>query len=266
MPELPEVECVVRTLRPLIGKKVVEVTINERKLREKVTDDIKNNIGAKIIDVVRRSKYIIFYFDNNSYWIGHLGMTGKFVFRTNSEYIKHDHISIRLDDGSYLIYNDPRKFGMLLYSSDYKNNKYISKLGIEPLSKDFTDTYYFDHTNEQDMKHFLLNQEVVCGLGNIYVIEALHLAKINPQTISKKVSKEKFKELTKIVIDILTESIKRGGSSISDYRDANDEMGNFQSTFNVYGRDTCGTCGGEVLSYKKTKSARNTYYCPTCQP
>lgn len=265
MPELPEVECVVRTLKPLIGKTIKNVIINERNLREKVHDNIEINIGSKISNITRRSKYIIFHFDNGNYWIGHLGMTGKFVFRDNNIYQKHDHIVIELEEDLFLVYNDPRKFGMLLFTDDYKNNKYISKLGIEPLSSDFTDDYFYNHKNNQDMKTFLLDQSIVCGLGNIYAIEALHQAKINPKTISKDVSEEKFKELTHIIIPMLQKSIELGGSSISDYRDANDSKGNFQNTFKVYGRAICGTCGGEVLNYKKTKSGRSTYYCDFCQ-
>ena len=262
MPELPEVENVTRTLKRIIGKKIVKVESLTERLREPIQKDLVNKISnKKIIDIYRRGKYLVFKLDAG-FIVGHLGMTGKFVIDMPED--KFDRLIITLDDNSTLKSNDVKKFGFVLYENALEENKYLNKLGVEPLTDDFNVDWFCERTKDskKSIKQFLLDQSIVVGLGNIYVNEVLYLCKINPYTIMKELSKNKIALLIEEIKKILLKSIELGGSSISDYVDADNKKGSFQDTFNVYNKKT-DLLGNEVV--KVVQNGRSTYYCPEIQ-
>lgn len=264
MPELPEVQCVVNSLSGVKGKKVKKIHVWTDKLREPIQNDLNKKLADKtIVDVVRRGKFIIFKLDTGEI-VSHLGMTGKFLIQDKIIDDKFNRVGLEFTDGTYLIYNDIRKFGFITYEDNSVNNKYIKKLGIEPLSDEFTGEYLYSimKDNKKNIKQFLLDQSFIVGLGNIYVIELMYICGINPYARAKDISKSKIIELVKETKIILEKAIKQGGSSISDYRDAFDQEGSFQESFNVYGKKT--DKHNHVIERIK-QGGRGTYYCPVCQ-
>lgn len=264
MPELPEVQCVVNTLEVLKNKIIKEVIILNNRLREPVQENLNTLLKNKIIkSVERKGKYILFELDSGLI-VSHLGMTGKFLLQNNLIENKFNRIVIKLTDGTYLIYNDIRKFGFLTYEKELKDNKYINKLGIEPLTKLFNKDFLFKKLskNKTAIKKFLLDQSIIAGLGNIYVIEVLYNCKISPLKIANTIDIIDSERLVIEIKRILKESIDKGGSSISDYRDANDKEGSFQDSHNIYGKKI-DTLGHTIEIIKQ--NGRSTYYCPICQ-
>ena len=286
MPELPEVEIVRRSLdKKIKGKKVNKVIVKNRNLRFKVpinfTKILKNE---KVLKVNRFSKYLILNFTNNIKCLIHLGMTGTIhlVYKNNKNLItntsfynspklpkNHNHIVISFDNLE-LIYNDPRRFG---FFEIFKNSKLLKnkfeKLGPEPFSLDFNLEYiclYFKR-KEKNIKNFLLDQNFVSGIGNIYASEILFFCKINP---NRKAHLIKKKELKKIIIysrSVLVNAIKKGGSTIRDFKNTSGKKGNFQKDFKVYDREglRCKrqSCKGIIL--KKVITNRSTFFCNYCQ-
>lgn len=262
MPELPEVQCVVNTLQKIKNKKITKIKILTPKLREPLKESLhKELVGKEIMNIDRRGKYIILTL-SKGFLVVHLGMTGKFV--VNVEGDKFDRLQIELDDGTRLVYNDIRKFGFVMYENSLMDNKYVNKLGIEPLSDDLNGDVLFSLAKDsrKNIKQFLLDQHIIVGLGNIYVIEVMYLTKINPLIKANELSLEKAKELSANIKSLLKKSIELGGSSISDYRDADNKKGSFQDTFNVYGKkeDKEGRKVEQI-----TQNGRSTYYCPEVQ-
>jgi len=286
MPELPEVEIVKRSLFKKVNKtKIIDIKINNNNLRYKIPNEFcEQLINEKIINISRRAKYLIFHFKNKILLL-HLGMTGKLLIKRNfdNEILekkfyynlnilpKHNHIFFTLNNGLILIYNDVRRFGFFKF---YKNTKlkkitFLSKLGIEPLTK-FFNTFYFKKSiknKKMNIKNLLMNQTFVSGLGNIYVNEALFLTKINPLRVCSSLN---IKEITKLISNIkliLKTSISRGGSSIKDFKDPLNKRGNFQDFFKVYGKENkkCSriSCKGKVK--KIYISNRSSFYCNICQ-
>ena len=286
MPELPEVEIVKRSLFKKVNKtKIIDIKINNNNLRYKIPNEFcEQLINEKIINISRRAKYLIFHFKNKILLL-HLGMTGKLLIKRNfdNEILekkfyynlnilpKHNHIFFTLSNGLILIYNDVRRFGFFKF---YKNTKlkkitFLSKLGIEPLTK-FFNTFYFKKSiknKKMNIKNLLMNQTFVSGLGNIYVNEALFLTKINPLRVCSSLN---IKEITKLISNIkliLKTSISRGGSSIKDFKDPLNKRGNFQDFFKVYGKENkkCSriSCKGKVK--KIFISNRSSFYCNICQ-
>ncbi len=264
MPELPEVQCVVDTLKPINLKEIEDVIVLDKKLREPVQNDLKSNLkDKKILEVQRRGKFIIFKL-NNGFIVSHLGMTGKFLIQKSIIENKFNRIIIKFKDNTYLIYNDIRKFGFITYENNMEDNKYIKKLGIEPLSDNLNGEVLFNlsRNNKKNIKQFLLDQSYIVGLGNIYVIELMYLCGIDPLSKAKDLTKDICNKLSSEIKRILTDSIKLGGSSISDYRDANDKEGSFQDNFFAYGRKFDDK-GHKIERIKQ--NGRSTYYCPICQ-
>lgn len=264
MPELPEVQCVVNSLKRIIGKKITDVKILDKILREPVQLNLKELLQEKkIVDILRRGKFIIFKLSSGEI-VSHLGMTGKFLIQENLNTDKFSRIVIELDCGSFLVYNDIRKFGFLTYEDNYNTNKYIKKLGMEPLSENFTSDLLYELTRNKktNIKQFLLDQSFIVGLGNIYVIEVLYLCKISPKRMAKDVNKDNCIELVEEIKRILKNAISNGGSSISDYRDADDNEGSFQDSHKIYNKKI-DPLGHEVLKIKQ--GGRGTNYCPICQ-
>lgn len=262
MPELPEVECVKNSLARLKGREFDKVIILTSRLRERVQDDLKACLfGRTVVDVQRRGKYLVFVLDRG-YLVAHLGMTGKLLI--DQVPAKHDHVRLQFTDGSELVYNDARKFGFLLYELDLSDNKYLANVGMEPLSDAFTADQLFELTrkSKRSIKSFLLDQKFVTGIGNIYACELLYQLRIDPEMPTCGLSHEQAQAMVPAIKQMLLHSIELGGSSISDYVDADNRKGGFQSTFQVYGRKV-DPLGNPVAVSKK--GGRSTYFVPALQ-
>ena len=286
MPELPEIEVVRRSLFKKINKaKIVNVKINNKNLRYKITDELsKKLINKKILKISRRSKYLIFHFRNKLLLI-HLGMSGKFliirkkdnkIYKTSFYYDlnileKHNHIHFILDNGLILIYNDIRRFGFFKIFENIKLEKipYIKKLGPEPFDSLFSINYIqkFIKNKKKNVKNLLMDQTFVSGLGNIYVNEVLFLSKINPLIPCNYLEKKKIRSLIFYIRKVLKKAIYQGGSSIKDFKNVSGKSGNFQQFFNVYGQESknCSriSCKGKIK--KILISNRSSFYCNICQ-
>lgn len=265
MPELPEVETVIRSLSSIQNCTIKNVKIITEQLRYKINLDLKNLLlDKKINNIERRGKYIIIHL-SKGYLIIHLGMTGKLLIEDTVENNKHTHLIITLDNNKYLTYNDIRKFGFIIYyEGDIKKHDFFINMGVEPL----TDHYNFNYlkkkisNSSQTIKQFLLDQNNIAGLGNIYVIEILYNCGIHPLTKVQALTDQNIEQIILETKKILLLSIQLGGSSISDYRDAFNKKGKFQDTFNIYGKKL-DPLGNEVIKIKQ--NGRGTYYVPKLQ-
>ncbi len=274
MPELPEVETVVRGLRDeLCGRKIVSARIKEATIlgypHDK--DEFANTLENKnITGMSRRGKYIVIELSDEKFLIVHLRMTGKLLIR-NSESIlkKHTHAIFRLDDDRDLRFNNVRKFGRLYLVDQDELEKAgsFSKLGPEPLSDDFDESVLEEifAGRKAPVKSVLLDQKKLAGMGNIYSDEALFRAGIKPDKPAGELSSSEIKKLYNSIITVLKAGIKYRGTTFSDYVDALGESGDFQDELRVYGReeDSCPSCGCEIE--KEKISGRSSHYCPSCQ-
>ena len=282
MPELPEVETVKRGLEEfIINENINKVYISNFSLRFPWPKNfVSKIINSKIISIRRRAKYILIKLSNNYTIISHLGMSGSYrVVNLNKskDYkpIKHDHLIIDLDHYK-IVYNDPRRFGYIdLTDEDPDEHKFLSFLGPEPLSNSFNaDNLAKKLLNkEKAIKNALLDQNIISGLGNIYVCEALFRARINPKSNCSKfvgVSGKPKKPLITLVSKInqvIKEAINVGGSTLKDFSNISGKMGYFQSSFNVYGREKekCSLTDCEGIIRRYNQSGRSTFFCPKCQ-
>lgn len=267
MPELPEVETATQGIKPYaINKKIKSVNIREYKLREQVSKELKDLKDVKIINAFRRAKYIIIELSNNQYIIIHLGMSGSLTVQKPTNPIKkHSHVDIVLEDETILRYNDPRKFGMVLLVDNYLDNKYIKKCGIEPLTDEFLNNYLLNASKNKKMpiKNFLMKNEIVVGIGNIYASESLFKAKIRPDREAKSISGKDYLNLSNIIQEILEESIIKGGTTLKDHQSGLGESGNFQNELFVYGQNNCKICN--TLISKIKQNGRTSFFCNYCQ-
>ncbi len=288
MPELPEVEVVKKSLQTKIVNLIIKkVNINDSNLRYKVKKEkFSKLLGKRINSVKRRSKFLIFEFENNFFMLVHLGMTGKFFFINkekkkfktsfyydfnNEKDKKYDRVIFHFKGNQRLIYNDVRKFGFFkLYNkNDYFKNLHLRNLGPEPLSKTWNIDYFrqYIHGRNRSIKSILMDQKFVSGLGNIYVNEVLFKSNINPY---RKVDKLKNFEIDKIIKNtkkILIKSINVGGSSIKDFSSDDGKKGSFQQYFKVYGRNgkICSNTDCNTTIMRSKISNRSTFICKSCQ-
>ena len=286
MPELPEVEVVRQSLsKKIIQKKVKKVIVRNRNLRIKIPSNFENFFkNEKIIKVDRFSKFLILHLSNKKYCLIHLGMSGtihiiykyKKNFFTNTSFynspllpIKHNHVEI-IFKHFRLVYNDPRRFGFFQIIDNFEllENKIFS-LGPEPFHSKFNSKYIisFFKKKKKNIKNFLLDQKFVSGIGNIYASEILFLCKINP---FKKASSLNIEECKKIVVNsrkTLLDAIKKGGSSIRDFKNVLGKRGKFQKNFKVYEREgsNCKRLRCKGFIQKKNISNRSTFFCDICQ-
>jgi formamidopyrimidine-DNA glycosylase len=261
MPELPEVETIVRTLAPrLLGRHIrfseFLAPLVLRYNREPIADRLA---GQAIRSIERRGKFIVFILDSGVMVI-HLGMTGKLLFDSGrTPYTR----AIFSCDGLTLFYDDIRQFGSIEWCPDMPER--ITRLGAEPFDITPDELFRATRNRRTSIKALLLNQTAVRGLGNIYVDEALWRAGIHPRCISAKLTRNRTRALHQAILDVLTEAIDCGGSSISNYVDATGRSGSFQARHKVYGREgqPCQRCG---LAIRRIIVAqRGTHYCPKCQ-
>jgi len=286
MPELPEVEIVKQSLAKKIQqKKIKKVIIKNRNLRFKIPLKFEELLENKIVKKITRfSKYLIFNFSDGSFCLIHLGMSGtihlikkdNFNKFTNTSFYsspnlpkKHNHVEIQFKDLK-IIYNDPRRFGFF----KFVNNKQalidrFSHLGPEPFFKNFNLEYLLKYflNKKKDIKSFLLDQKFVSGIGNIYASEILFLSKINPKTYAMELSEEDCKRIIAYSKSVLNKAIKKGGSSIRDFKNTSGKSGNFQKELKVYQRENLdclrSKCVGKIK--KIVISNRSTFFCNTCQ-
>lgn len=273
MPELPEVETVRKTLKKLvINKTIVNITIYWPKIIkypleiEQFIDALK---GETIIDVSRRGKFLIIYTGQYAL-VSHLRMEGRYgLFSKEDPFDKHTHVIFHFTDGTELRYRDVRKFGtMHLYKKgDEFLKPPLAKLGPEPFSEDFTVEYLSSKLRKTNrkIKPALLDQEILVGLGNIYVDEALFRSGIHPERIASSLVDEEISLLHKEITSTLREAVEKGGSTIRSYVNSQGEIGMFQLELYAYGRkgEPCKNCGREIV--KTTVGGRGTHFCPNCQ-
>lgn len=273
MPELPEVEIICQGLQTKILNTIIlnAERLNNLKLRQAIDEDIESKLdNVKIINITRRAKYIQIFLSNNYVLIIHLGMSGKLLLKS-SDYItqKHDHFAIYLNNHELLIYNDPRRFGLITIAKQDELAEFplFKHLGIEPLSEEFTAQYLAKilQSKKQPIKLTLMDNVNIVGVGNIYACESLYLSKISPLTSSNSISFEQTQLLHSNIIKVLKDSINKGGSTLKDYRTVSGETGYFQNNFYVYGREknNCLTCSRNIV--RIVQAGRSSFYCPNCQ-
>jgi formamidopyrimidine-DNA glycosylase len=293
MPELPEVETVRRGLEPVLaGRRISKVSLRRADLRFPFPDRFCERLeGRRIETVTRRAKYILCELDSAETLIMHLGMTGRFTlaregqvanlgafyFEAGSEAAgtgPHDHVTFDLDDGTRVIYSDPRRFGMMDLAAvgERATHKLLRAIGIEPLGNELSGPWLAEQFRKKvaPMKAALLDQRIISGLGNIYVCEALHRARISPKRkartlVRSKGHSERLDLLASEIRAVLTEAIAAGGSTLQDYQAVDGTRGAFQQRFLVYDREggQCFTCNAPIK--RIVQSGRSTFYCAACQ-
>ena len=285
MPELPEVEVVKQSLdRKIKFQRISKVVVRNRNLRFKIPKKFEFFLkNKKINKIERKSKYLIFYINNNTFFIIHLGMSGSIHLFNNKNYDntntsfygqpnlpqKHNHVFIFFKKYQF-VYNDPRRFGFIkVIDSEKKLNLFFKRIGPEPLNKDFSTNYIFKYLKgkKKNIKSFLLDQKFVSGIGNIYASEILFYSKIDPFKKAKKINKKEIKKIKHFSKFVLRRAIKKGGSSIKNFLNIKGEIGNYQNEFKVYQREDLNclnkACYGKIK--KKIISKRSTFFCHRCQ-
>ncbi len=282
MPELPEVETVRRGLAPVIeGQVIASAQVNRPDLRWPFPPDMAARLtGRRVQALRRRSKYILADLDSGETLLIHLGMSGRMLVSGDPLGVfvhdhpapeKHDHVVLDMENGARITFNDPRRFGAmdLMETATAETHKLLAVLGPEPLGNDFSEPHLvaaFKGRNTP-VKAALLDQHIVAGLGNIYVCEALYRARIHPRRKAGRIAARRVAALVPIIRQVLTDAIAAGGSSLRDFRQADGELGYFQHSFDVYGREgqPCRSpdCGGTIS--RIVQSGRSSFYCPVCQ-
>ena len=284
MPELPEVETVRRGLAPhLVGRRIVRAQTKRADLRFPFPKSFARRLSGRRVDVLeRRAKYILARLDDGQVWITHLGMTGRWsvagakkqpgaLYYSEPPDPAHTHFTLENDRGAKLEFNDPRRFGYmdLIASEKLEAHPWFKGLGPEPLGNEFNlpSLQKALAGKKAPIKAALLDQRVVAGLGNIYVVEALHRAGIAPTKLAGRISAQRLEKLFHAIRAVLEEAIEVGGSTLSDYAAVDGARGGFQERFRVYDREgeECPTprCGGTIR--RLTQAGRSTFYCPRCQ-
>ena len=275
MPELPEVELVVKSLDSLIkGRKIIVAELLRTRLAPEnppaqFADRLKN---ATINFVHRRGKHILFDLDNRQTLIAHLRMSGRFMLLpAERELPKYSHAVFYFEDETRLVFQDQRHFGLmkLVETANLHEAKEIKKLAPEPFSEDFSPQYFRDvlKTSKKSLKEFLLDQTKVLGLGNIYASEAMFLARVNPQVPANQISARKANILFEKIRDVLQESIAHGSTLDVDPENIDGSYygGGYKDRWRVYDRENepCVNCAAAIK--RIVQGGRSTYFCPRCQ-
>ena len=274
MPELPEVETTRRGLAAHVeGRTVVEVTLRRSDLRWPIAPEIRALLpGQRIVAVRRRAKYLLFDTAAGSALL-HLGMSGSLrVVPATTPLRAHDHVDVTLHDAAagaprVVRFNDPRRFGCLLWQPPGQTHALLRDLGPEPLSEAFDADYLYMRSRGRSapVKAFLMNQRIVVGVGNIYAAEALFAAGIAPQRAAGKVSRERYRALVHAVKQVLAYAIERGGTTLRDFISPDGAPGYFEQELAAYGRggQACPRCGGALK--QAAIGQRASVWCPRCQ-
>jgi formamidopyrimidine-DNA glycosylase len=287
MPELPEVETVVRQLEPEVeGHRIEQLEVlDPRWSRPVPAEELGAAVSGSTIErLARRGKYILMGLDGERTLVMHLRMTGNLILREGEEILdpsegrrlyeserstEERHLRARfvLDDGRELWFTDPRRFGEAFLIEDSRLDERFGKLGVEPFSPEFTAEALGEMAagRKAPLKSFLLDQSFVAGVGNIYADEALFRAELHPLSPAGSMKAEHLEALRDGIVAALEAGIDAGGSSIDDYRDARGERGSMQDEFLVHTREgeECLRCGGTIV--RIVVGGRSTYFCPSCQ-
>ena len=269
MPELPEVETSRRGIAPhIVGATVSSVIIRERRLRWPVSESVDQGLpGATVTSVGRRAKYLLINTTQGTAII-HLGMSGSVTIVDNGTPAGvHDHVDIEFDSGRSLRFRDPRRFGSLHWSTSPHEHSLIRNLGPEPLSKDFDGHYLWARSRGRRVaiKQFIMNAQIVVGVGNIYASESLFIAGIHPKRATGRIALHRYERLSSAIKDVLERAIKAGGTTLRDFYGSDGEAGYFQQQLEVYDRadEHCRRC--DTLITAIVQGQRSTYYCKKCQ-
>jgi formamidopyrimidine-DNA glycosylase len=285
MPELPEVETVMRGLKPALeGRLIAQVETRRAGLRFPFPKDFAARLeGKRIAQVSRRAKYIVASIDGGGHLLIHLGMTGRFTIvpaaggaRNLGEFYfesggkghgLHDHVVFTLEDGARVIYTDPRRFGVMdIFETEHR---LLKGIGVEPLGNELHAGYLAAKFKGKaaPLKAALLDQKIIAGLGNIYVCEALFRSKLSPTRKARtlKAGDPRLETLVRNIRDILSEAIVAGGSTLQDFAHTDGEKGSFQQRFAVYDREgePCPACGAALK--RLVQAGRSTFHCKACQ-
>lgn len=303
MPELPEVETVRRGLAPhLEGRRIAKAKTKRADLRFPFPARFAKRLeGRRVVSLTRRAKYLLAHLDDGNVWVTHLGMTGRWtvigapapsgkvgtgfpsegaakrIAQPGDFYYAepadptHTHVIIEMEKGTRLEFNDPRRFGYmdLIGEDGLEAHPYFARMGPEPLGNQFNEPYLRQALagKKTNIKAALLDQRVIAGLGNIYVVEALHRAGIAPSKPAGRVSAMRLDKLYHAIRAVLEEAIEAGGSTLSDYAAVDGKQGDFQQRFRVYDRagEACVTprCTGKIK--RVVQGGRSSFWCPRCQ-
>jgi len=275
MPELPEVETVVRGLRPrLQGRRIVRLEVRQPLVIRGSLSGFRRAVsGARVGRIRRYGKHIVLELRAGSnharpvYWVVHLGMTGQFyVCRPEAPRLKHTHVVARLSSGEQLRYRDPRRFGKMLLLREDQLADYFAPLGPEPLRLSFERFARLFAGRRAPVKNLLLNQNRLRGLGNIYANEALFVAGIHPARPAASLTREELERLYRDMRVVLRRAIAEQGTTVADYRTAEGEPGDYQNFLRVYDREgqPCPRCGSTIE--RLVLAGRSAHFCPQCQP
>ncbi len=271
MPELPEVETVVRELNDEIcGDSITSVEIfRSNPIVQGDLEAFQNQlIGRSFKYVTRRAKYIVFHLIPSGHMVAHLRMTGKFIVCGSIDVpTKYHRVWFHLNSGKMMIFDDVRCFGTLEFYKKLSDSKALNKLGIEPFSENLTVNYFKSKvaSSKREIKSILLDQQIIAGLGNIYVSEILFHSRISPIRITETISQKEWAEIIKYTKSVLKDAIENNGTTISDFRRVDDKTGKFQQFLKVYDKkdQPCTNCG--ILIQRIIQQQRSTFFCPECQ-
>ena len=276
MPELPEVETSRRGILPhVLQQTIVQVVVRQPKLRWPVAPKIMELSGLCVTAVERRAKYLLLQISQPAtlqavgWIIIHLGMSGSLrVVPAGTPPALHDHVDVQLSNGRVLRYNDPRRFGCWLWSERPLSHTLLAKLGPEPLSPEFNAEYLYQRSRKRRtaLKAWLMDNQVVVGVGNIYANEALFQCRLHPMLPAHSLTLAQCEQLVSVIKSVLTHSIEQGGTTLRDFTQPDGRPGYFAQTLQVYGRagEPCRVCGTPIESVRIGQ--RNSFYCPYCQP
>lgn len=270
MPELPEVETTRRGLAPwMAGGRLTAVLVRDRRLRWPVPADLPRRLaGARVLGLDRRAKYLLLRTDRGTALL-HLGMSGSIrLVDPGALPGPHDHVDFCLESGRIARFNDPRRFGSLLWAGDApERHPLLAGLGPEPLEDGFNGDYLarVSRGRRVAVKPHLMNGRIVVGVGNIYANEALFRAGIHPARAAGRVRPERLGDLAAAVKDVLAEAIRAGGTTLRDFLSGEGEPGYFSQDLKVYDRtgEACVRCGEPVRH--RVLGQRSTWFCPRCQ-
>ena len=270
MPELPEVETTLRGIAPtLSGRSVEQVLVRNPALRWPIPSAIHRAHGRTVVACRRRAKYLLVELEGGGGLLMHLGMSGSLrVSDSGDAPRKHDHYDLLLDDGSCLRFNDPRRFGVLLWwDPPAAEHELLRDLGPEPLSEDFSGAELWRRSRDRRVavKNFIMDGRIVVGVGNIYASEALFMAGIHPSRPAGRIARVRYDALVLAIRDVLERAIRHGGTTLRDYLNSASRPGYFAQELLVYEREgkPCFRCGTPIR--RRVIGQRSSYYCVKCQ-
>lgn len=269
MPELPEVETTRRGLLPyVIGQRIVSLIVREPRLRWPIPSNLARHIAGHTVESLeRRAKYLLLTTSGGTLLL-HLGMSGSLrVIPADTPPSRYEPFDLVFASGFAIRLRDPRRFGALLFSTDPQNHPLLRDLGPEPLEEGWDGAYLHQRARGRTiaLRDFLLNGHIIAGVGNIYANETLFHAKLRPSRTAGRVSRAAYNRLAGHLVEVLTNAIAAGGTTLKDFSDSTGRPGYFQQELMVYGRENspCHHCQTPIT--RRILSGRSTFYCRLCQ-